>query len=163
MKRINSTMGMLAVAAAVVLGGCSSKAVFQQPEVSLAGARVGGVGLKGGLIYVQLHVDNPNGYQLRANRLTYDFDLKDTNAQTETWARLAQGNVDQDIKVGGHSSATIEIPIEFNYSGAGGAVKSVLDRGTMNYRVTGSVNVTEPISRMIPFSRTGVASLAGIH
>jgi LEA14-like dessication related protein len=150
---------MLAVMA---LGACT-KAVFRQPEVSLAGVRVGGVGLKGGLIYVQLHVANPNGYTLRASRLTYDFTLKDTNAPVETWAKLAQGNVDQDIRVGGHSATTIEIPIEFDYSGAGGAIKSVLDRGTMNYRVTGSVGVTEPISRTIPFHKTGVVSLAGVH
>src|ERR1041385_3414463 len=155
--------GILATAAIFAASACGSSGVFRQPEVALAGARVGGVGLKGGLIYVQLHVDNPNGYALRANRLSYNFDLKDTNAATETWANMAHGDIDKDIRVPGHGSGTVEIPIEFNYAGSGGALKSVLDRGIMSYRVTGSVTVREPISGTIPFSRTGTATLEGIH
>jgi LEA14-like dessication related protein len=159
MTRINSLAGMLALVGAVAVTGCGGKAIFKQPEVSLAGARVGGVGMKGGLIYLRVHVDNPNGYTLRANRLNYDFALKDSNAATETWVKMANGNMDQDIRVPSHGSQTVEIPVEFSYSGSNGVVKSVMDRGIMNYRVTGSIQVTEPISRMIPFSRTGTATL----
>jgi hypothetical protein len=57
----------------------------------------------------------------------------------------------------------IEIPIQFRYDDLGGAVRSILDTGTFNYRVTGDVRLSEPIGRTFPYSKTGVVSMTGVR
>ena len=148
---------------AVAVGTACSRA-FQQPEVALAGVRVGGIGLRGGLVYVQIDVDNPNSYALEAGRLAYDLDLRDdNNPGGESWVKFAKGEFEKEMRVPGHGKTTIEIPIEFTYAGMGTAVKTVLDKGTFNYRVAGNVGVTSPVRRTVPFQRTGVVSMAGVR
>ena len=45
----------------------------------------------------------------------------------------------------------------------GGAVKSILDTGTFNYRVSGDVQLKEPTGRNIPYRKTGVVTMSGIR
>jgi LEA14-like dessication related protein len=153
---------LLLLLLALTVGTACSRA-FQQPSVALAGVRVGGIGLRGGLVYVQIDVDNPNSYALEAGRLAYDLDLRDDTGTGENWVKLAKGEFEQSMRVPGHGKTTVEIPIEFTYAGMGSAVKTVLDKGTFNYRVAGNVGVTSPVRTTVPFQRTGVVSMVGVR
>jgi hypothetical protein len=42
-------------------------------------------------------------------------------------------------------------------------MRSIMDRGTFDYRITGIVNVRDPIRRSVPYRRIGKISMAGIR
>ena len=52
--------------AALVVGAAACVPRIEEPEVRLAGVRLGGLGLQGGLVYVRLSVVNPNRFGLEA-------------------------------------------------------------------------------------------------
>ncbi|MBX6363684.1 MAG: LEA type 2 family protein [Gemmatimonadetes bacterium] len=148
------------VLVALTLGLAACLHGFKRPEIRLAGLRFGGIGLRGGLVYTKLEVTNPNGFELRANRVRYNLQLRDPDDPSKLLP-LAEGTFDQDVRVPGHSTTTVEIPVEFGMGSAGAAVQSVLNRGTLSYRVTGDVELTRPVDTTVPFRHEGVVSLAG--
>ncbi|HSJ32574.1 MAG TPA: LEA type 2 family protein, partial [Longimicrobiales bacterium] len=79
------------------------------------------------------------------------------------WVSFSQGTVEDPVRVRGNGSTIVEVPIQFRYDDLGGAVRSILDTGTFNYRVRGDVRLSEPIGRTIPYSKTGIVSLAGVR
>jgi LEA14-like dessication related protein len=148
------------LAAIVLASACSS--VFRAPDVRLSGVRLGGIGLRGGTVVAQLHVENPNGFDLEARSFTYDLELRD-RSDSDDWVRLATGTVEREIQVPGNSETILEIPIEFSYGDFGPALRSLLDRGTFDYRVSGEVRVSEPLTRSVPYRKTGRVTLQGVQ
>ncbi|HEX7048724.1 MAG TPA: LEA type 2 family protein [Longimicrobiales bacterium] len=136
--------------------GCVPR--VESPEVRVVGVRLGGLGLQGGLVYVQLSVVNPNEFGLEADRLTYDLDLRAAGGDDE-WVNLTEGAFSEEVRVGARDSAVVEIPVEFSYAGVGAAVRSILARGTFDYRVSGRISVTEPISTEVPYRERGTVAL----
>lgn len=151
---------LVALLLVLPLAACSS--ALRQPEVRLDGIRVGGLGLRGGTLYAQVYVSNPNRFDLETRSLTYDMQVPHPD-DAANWVSFAQGTIDEEIRVRGNSSTVIEVPIQFRYDDFGGAVRSILDSGTFNYRVRGDVLLSQPVGRTIPYSRTGVVSLAGVR
>ena len=156
--RIGRMVAIGVVAVSTVLGACSH--AFRQPQVTLTGLTLGGIGLKGGLVYADVSVKNPNHYTLETNRITYDLRVQDpTNASN--WLPFTAGEYTQDIKVGSGQTTQLQVPIQFSFTTASAAVQSVMNSGIFNYRVAGQVHVTEPITRTVPYQHQGVVSLAG--
>lgn len=147
----------------IVMTSTACSRAFQQPQVRLDGIRLGGIGLRGGTVYAQVNVVNPNSFDLRAQSLTYDLELRESQAGNAGWQRLTQGTLNQELHVESNDSTTIEIPIEFSYDSMGGVIRSVIDRGTFEYRVSGNVQVTGPIRRTVPYRRTGTVDMAGVR
>lgn len=157
-SRLHSTFALLVLA--FTLGACSR--AVRQPEVRLEGVRVGGVGLRGGTVYAQVLVTNPNGFDLETEQLNYDLQVADPKDPAK-WVSFSKGTIDERIRIDDHDSKVIEIPIQFRYDDFGGALRSIIDTGTFNYRVTGDVKLTGPLGRTIPFSKTGIVSMAGVR
>lgn len=161
MKRNTSVIALLLL---VVMAVSACFGRVQQPEVRLAGIRVGGLGLRGGQIIAQVEIMNPNGFALEADGITYDLKVSDPAAQNgSAWIDFAKGEFDEKVRVGSGDTETVEIPIEFTYAAAGGAIRSIMDRGTFNYRVEGGVKLREPIGRNIPYRHQGNFSLQGVR
>ena len=159
---MNGRIRALLMAMMLVLLWAACNLAYRQPEVRLEGIRVGSIGLRGGMLYAQVQVANPNDFDLETSALTYDLQLADpTNEQA--WISFAQGTMAEPIKVDGHRTTVIEIPIAFKYQDLGGAMRTILDTGTFNYRVSGDVQLKEPISRKIPYRRTGVVTMSGVR
>ena len=136
----------------------------KQPEVRLAGIRVGGLGLRGGQIIAQVQITNPNSFALEADEITYDLEVSDPAATSgDRWIDFAEGRFEQDVRIGGGDTLIVEIPIEFTYAALGGAVRSIMERGTFEYRVKGEVKLQEPIGRDIPYRHQGNVSLSGVR
>lgn len=144
----------------LLLGACSS--AVRQPEVRLESMRVGGIGLRGGTLYAQVYVGNPNGFDVETRSLTYDMQVEHPDSAGR-WVSFSQGTVDEPVRVRGNGSTIIEVPIQFRYDDLGGAVRSILDTGTFNYRVRGDVELSRPVGRTIPYSKTGIVSLRGVR
>jgi LEA14-like dessication related protein len=146
-----------------ILAGAACAGAFQQPEVRFYGLRLGGLGIRGGTVYAQLNVANPNRFGLETTALTYDLELRNDENGQGTWSRLASGTFAEPIRVAARDSAVVEIPIEFAYADMGAAFRSIMDRGTFDYRVSGVVSVRDPIRRDVPYRRTGTVSLDGMR
>lgn len=159
MSRILSTLtaGTLLLS---LLGGCGSR-VFEQPQVTLESVQIAGLGLRGGTLLVNLEIVNPNRFSLNASELEYQIAIANTEiANDTTWLDLATGVYQEPFSVGARTTEHVEVPVEFTYSGLGGAASSVLRAGTFNYRATGQVRLRTPIgSREVPFRRSGMVSL----
>ncbi|HEV2149248.1 MAG TPA: LEA type 2 family protein [Longimicrobiaceae bacterium] len=136
---------------------------FRQPEVTLEGVQLGGLGIRGGTLLVNVRVDNPNRFALNAERLRYDLAVRDPGAGSDTaWIDFASGTFDQDFSVGARATETVQIPVEFTYSGLGGAASSILRNGTFHYRAVGEVDVGTPVgTRAVPFRKRGTFTMAG--
>jgi hypothetical protein len=94
----------------------------QQPEVWLAGARLGSIGFTGGVVKVRLSVYNPNRFAFRASGLTYDLDLEDPDGNG--WLDFTEGRLDRRLEVEARDTVEVEIPVEFEYRGWGGAARA---------------------------------------
>jgi LEA14-like dessication related protein len=157
---MNIRTRLLLLPVLLLVGACSS--AVRQPEVRLESVRVGGIGLRGGTLNALVYVGNPNGFDLETRSITYDLQVEDPDS-AGGWVTFSQGTVDETVRVEGNSSKVIEIPIQFRYDDLGGAVRSILDTGTFNYRVTGDVRLSEPIGRTFPYAKTGIVSMTGVR
>jgi LEA14-like dessication related protein len=145
-----------------LLTGCASR-VFKQPQVELESVQIGGLGLRGGTLLVNLEVVNPNRFALNANQLQYDLALSDPEAGADTtWIDFASGTHDEPVSIAAGDTARITIPVDFSYSGLGTAANSLLRRGTFTYRASGIVDVRTPLgSYGVPFRKRGNVNLLG--
>jgi LEA14-like dessication related protein len=153
----------VALLAVLALAGCTS-GMYQQPEVTLQNVQLGSLGLRGGTLLVNLKVVNPNRFALNANALRYDLRIGDNRqANDTTWIDFATGLYDQPFSVAGRDSATVSIPVEFTYSGLGGAAATILRTGTFDYSARGTVDVRTPVGPYtVPFQRRGSVSMLGV-
>jgi LEA14-like dessication related protein len=158
MRRHGTAVMMLALA----LASAACAGAYQQPEVQLEGVRVGGIGLRGGTLYAQVLISNPNRFDLETRSLNYDLELQDPD-QPGQWVSFAQGVIDERVRVGRGSSTIVEVPITFRYDDMGGAFRSILDTGAFAYRVSGDVRLSEPIGRTFPYRKQGTVSLQGMR
>jgi hypothetical protein len=133
---------------------------FQQPEVRLDTVRLGSLGVSGGTLNAVLVVTNPNTYELRSSALSFTLDLRAPGSAGDSWIRIAEGDVDRDVSLLAGDSAAIEVPVAFNWAGLGSGLRSVLERGSVDYRLDGDLDVTRPLTRSVPFHRSGQVDLA---
>ena len=146
------TAGLLA-SFALGLSACSS--VVKEPEVRLDGIRVGSIGLDGGTLRVRLNIVNPNSFGLQAEGLRYLIEIAEDGRDEEGWDTLSVGTYDERLTVEADDSAFVEIPVRFRYRDLGTAITSLISSGTFDYRISGSVQLREPMRREFPFRRTG--------
>ena len=137
----------------IVLGACSS--VVDEPEVKLDGISIGSVGFEGGTLRVRLNVINPNSFGLQADGLDYLIEVAEDGEDGTGWDTLSVGSYDERITVEADDSAFVEIPIRFRYRDLGSALSSLLATGSFDYRISGAVQLREPMRREFPFRRTG--------
>jgi LEA14-like dessication related protein len=147
MRRLSLVAGVMAVgmmAACATLG----RAAFKEPVVSLKDVRVNGLGFNGGSVDIMLNVYNPNHFDLDATRLTYKL-FVDT-------IPLGTGATDSNFTVSDGDTTQVALPLSFTWTGAGEAARSLMNTGTVNYRVVGDITVGSSVGTFtLPYDRTG--------
>ncbi|HEU0053184.1 MAG TPA: LEA type 2 family protein [Longimicrobium sp.] len=163
-KRIRYAAVLLAAA---LLPACT--AGLQRPEVELEGVQLGSVGLTGGTLLANVRVQNPNTFTLRGEDLKYELYLRKpvgANGVAATgdsaWTRIAEGTYDEKLEIGGRSTETFQVPIQFSFSDLGGAASSIIRTGRVDYRAVGTIDVRTPFgNRNVPFRKTGTFMMSG--
>jgi LEA14-like dessication related protein len=159
--RTPSIQRMLLAAALILLTGCGT--AFREPTVTLQDVRLAGIGARGGTLMVDVEVMNPNRFALSTDRLRYQLAIAQTGRDT-TWFDLATGLYEEPISIGPGQTGYLRVPVEFTYTGLGGAAASIMRAGTFNYRATGSVDLRTPVGTyQVPFRRSGMVSLLGVQ
>jgi LEA14-like dessication related protein len=133
---------------------------YEQPEVRLNTVRLGALGLRGGTVYATLVVTNPNSFALRTFALAYAIEMNSATTSAASYVPLASGTLDREVSIAAHDSALVEVPVDFTYDGVGSALRSILRSGTLDYRLSGDLQVLEPLRRRIPFRHNGTVNLA---
>ncbi len=132
---------------------------LKEPEVRLDRVSVGALGLEGGVLRVRLQVINPNRFGLAAEGLEYRLEVARGGSDDGDWAPLSEGRFHENLSVGGRDSALVEIPVRFQYRDLGNAVRAALASGSFDYRISGNVLLSDPVSRRVPFRRRGTIDL----
>jgi LEA14-like dessication related protein len=158
MKRNHRLMLGLVLSASLFGAGCAG--AVKRPEIELAGLRLGGIGLRGASLIAELDINNPNDFTIETDSIAYQL-FANTSSDGDKWQPVLQRTYAQRIVIPEDERTRVEIPIEFNYSEMSGAARSILDRGTFNYRIQGNAYVREPLKRTIPFTKSGNVSLSG--
>lgn len=150
MRKLMTWGAAMALTLGAGLGGCASlgKAVFKEPVVSLKEMRVAGLGLTGGELDVVLSVYNPNGFNLDASSLSYTVMIDNL--------KFGEGELQSKFVVQENDSSTVRLPLRFTWSGVGEAGRQLMQTGTVNYRVMGTIKVGTPLGPFErPYDRTG--------
>jgi len=156
MKRKNVVAMTLLLA--LIGGAAACSPGVEEPEVRLDGISVGGLGLEGGVLDVRVRVVNPNRFSLEASGLRYVMELASEEGDGD-FIRFAEGDFREELRVGARDSAVVEIPVRFQYRDVGSAVRTALRQGVLDYRVSGSVLLEEPLRRTIPFRKLGTVEV----
>src|SRR5688572_4572280 len=143
--------------AALLVTACN---VVQAPVVELAGVRLRGIGLRGATILAELSIDNPNKFAIESDSVTFQFEARDPRDQ-RSWALVTSGTNAQRVRIGKGETAVVEIPIDFPYSNLRVPLRSILERGVLDYRISGRVFVRKPLRKSVPFNSEGSLSLGG--
>ena len=137
----------------VALGGCAGIGdYFKEPEIRLDRVIVRGIGLTGGTLDLVVAVHNPNDFDLRGTEIRVGFDVEDSHV----------GDVEyrDEFEVQRGDMTMLTLPVRFQWSGVGSAVRAALGYGEIPYTMRGEVALQTPFGRRsVPFSREGRAPL----
>jgi LEA14-like dessication related protein len=162
MKRFPGSAGNALLAVVLLaLAGCGP--TVRQPEVTLQNVRIGGIGLTGGTLLIDVQVYNPNRFGATADRLTYEVLVADPRQPGDTtWLEFAAGVYAEPVRLGARDSVTVRVPVEFTLAQVGGAAGRLLRAGNVEYLARGTVDVRTSFGgRTVPFRRRGMISLLG--
>ncbi|HET9439001.1 MAG TPA: LEA type 2 family protein [Longimicrobiales bacterium] len=148
-------MRSAAVAAVVGLltGSC-----MESPTVDLTRVRVGGIGFQGATLIAELEVENPNRFALETDSVTFELQAQDAGAGN-AWTPVAAGAHAQRFRVEQKSAGRVEVPIELAYARLSAPVRSIIQSGRFNYRLSGAVFVRRPMPKRVPFAQDGSIAL----
>ncbi len=135
------------------LVGCAGLPIsLKDPDLRLDRVVVRAVGVTGGTMDLVVGVYNPNNFDLRGTRVQLGLDVEESHVGDLEYAsefRVQQGD-----------TTMLTLPLQFNWSGLAGAVRTALRAGDLPYTLRGQLTIQTPIGeRMVPFTREGRAPL----
>jgi LEA14-like dessication related protein len=133
---------------------------MRAPVVDLTRVRVGGIGFSGATLIAELEVENPNRFAIETDSITFEMAAQDPTSRGN-WTPVTAGTNAQRIRVESHASTSVELPIELAYAALSTPIRSIIQNGRFNYRLSGQVFVRRPLPKRIPFTETGSISVFG--
>lgn len=120
-----------------------------KPEVRLHHLSINSIGLMGGSLDVVLAFHNPNRIALKGTRLTAGLDIENSH-----FGDIALNN---PFQITASDTSLITVPLTFQWAGVGAAARSVLNYGSVNYKINGTASIDTPVGSTleVPFSGTG--------
>jgi LEA14-like dessication related protein len=100
--------------------------------------RVASLGISGGVAALVLEIDNPNRFALQMDALRYRIQVSG-GAGATSWDTLAEGVVEQSVRVPGRETAQVSVDVPFRYSALGTALGGLIQGRGVPYRLEGEV------------------------
>ncbi len=141
---------------AVLLAGCGGPgqvdpASLIQPQVNLRSLAIRNVGLAGGTLELGLAFHNPNRIVLNGSALSAALDVEGTHFGDVTLAG--------PFALAKNDTTVVTVPLSFNWSSVGGAARSVLNSGAVNYGIDGQFLLRLPVGTDLQIPFTGQGSI----
>ena len=131
---------------ALTVTGCTL-ASATSPSVDVMDVHLVGLGLTEQQLAVTLCVTNPNKIALDFKRVTADLDVSGTP--------LASGQSDVAVQLPPLSSTPVPFTVVTTVQNLGSQVLGILNAGSVEYRVHGTVTLTGSLGITLPYSRSG--------
>ncbi len=108
--------------------------MLKLPSINVASLNVQDVNFSEANLVLNLQVDNPNGFGLLLNALSYNLDVNGRN-----WI---DGSDQPKMSIGGNNSNEISIPISLNISEIGASVIQLLNnQNELNFNLNGDLDL----------------------
>lgn len=120
----------------LALQGCAL--FFQPPAVRIVGVDLVSLGVTSGTAEVILEVVNRSRNEMRIRGFLYQVEVKSAEDDS-VWKSLAEGFHDDALAIAGDGSSEVRIPVPFQYSALGDALRRILSSGDLPYRLKGEV------------------------
>jgi LEA14-like dessication related protein len=149
-------LGAPPVLFALFFGGSACSGIgdyIQEPDVQLDHVVVRAIGLSGGTLDLVVRLDNPNNFTLQGTRLQLGIDVESSHLGDITY--------DDEYAVPQNGQTTLTLPLRFEWSGVGSAVRTALGTGDLPYKMNGEVTLRLPggFTKAFSFSHEGRAPL----
>jgi hypothetical protein len=137
----------------VLLAACSGlPGNFKDPDIRPDRVILRSVSTTGGVMSLNLEVENGNRFDLRGTRLQLGLDVEGSH--------LGDIEYDDAFRLGRGETTSLTFPLPFNWSGVGGAMRTALGSGDLPYEMKGQVTLDTPFGkRKVAFTRAGRAPL----
>ncbi len=121
---------------------------FEKPVVVIRKINAG-PSLQGLNVNFGLDVNNPNGYDLKLEKLSFSFAVNDNQSGT--------GQVDSPILLPARSVSYIEIPVKMDMKSVGNCISAIIRGKEIRYKVEGDALVKALLGeKNFHFNREGV-------
>ena len=149
----------LTASLAIVLCACQR---VTPPTVEVTSVRLGSIGLRGATLVADLSIENPNDFDIETDSIAFDLEARDQGERTG-WTPLTSGTLREPVRIASRGRAEVQVPAELSFSRLSAPMRSVIEMGSFNYRITGTLSIQEPRPTTAPFSQTGNISVLGSH
>ena len=143
--------------AASIVTACGGSTISPEnllpPTVRVDHLGMKNVGIAGGTMDVVMAVYNPNRSTIKGSAIHGTLDIENSH--------IGDVTSNQEFKLKDRDTTLVTVPMQFKWSGAGAAAKSVLGYGTVNYKMNGTITVATSDGRPVevPFTGQGSASV----
>jgi LEA14-like dessication related protein len=141
-----------------ISSGCAllRRVSFEVPTVELAAVRVATLDLGGGVLDVLLNVRNPNPYEISGRQFAGEVFFEGT--------RFGSVTREAAWRLPASADTTLALQLTFGWSALGAAARSLLERRTVSYSLTGRVLVRTSVDeRWVEISRRGEVPLERVR
>jgi LEA14-like dessication related protein len=129
---------------------------FRAPAVEILDVQIVSLGLTSGTAEVVLEVTNDGRRQMDIRGFLYEIEVRGPD-DGEDWVSLAEGFQTQALSIAGNESHRVTVPVPFQYSAVGVALRSFISEGEVPYRLKGEVWMGGSSSGLqLPFRSQGV-------
>jgi LEA14-like dessication related protein len=139
-------MRHLLVVAVLFLLACTSlvQKIVKEPKVTLSGVGLKDVNQNGGIVLVNVLVENPNPFILKIDALKYELEVGGKH--------LSTGQLLEPAQVSGNSNTVVAIPVPVKFSDLYSSVMDFIAKRTTTYHIKGDAHFG---LMTIPFDNTG--------
>ena len=151
--RRNTLLPLVAAFAAACGSSNISPESFIPPTVRVHHLSVKNAGFSGGTMDVVMAIYNPNRATIKGSRLQGGLSIDNNH--------VGDMNYYEPFALKNRDTTLVTVPMQFKWSSAGAAAKSVLGYGTVNYTMNGTVMVDAPDGHPfeVPFTGQGSAAV----
>jgi LEA14-like dessication related protein len=142
--------------ALAALSGCAGLGnALREPDIRLDRVIVRDIGIRGGKLDLEVEVANPNGFDLRGTELALGLDVEGSH--------LGDVRISDEFTVDRNGSTSLTLPLQFEWAGVGGALRTALSQGEIPYEMKGELSLQTPWgAHSVPFTKTGRAPLTNL-
>jgi LEA14-like dessication related protein len=145
--------GLLAV---MWLAACSTSGqLVESPTIELTSVEVSSIGFNGQTFLLSFGVSNPNPFPLPVRSVRYNVQLADQ--------RFASGETASNFSIPARGKGEFAISVDLDVLRSAHQLTSVLHSGVREpvvYELSGTLAVDLPLVKPLPFSSSGVISIA---
>ena len=154
---VNNRTGRLAtLMVSFVIAGCAGTGLsVATPDVTLNSVKMSSVSFSGQTFQLRFDVNNPNPFPLPIQSVRYHLQLADKT--------FASGETQGDFSVPASGSGAFDISVELDVLKSAGQLTGILRSGMrepLAYELSGSLAVDIPFVKPLPFSTSGVITIA---